>query len=180
MAELLPFVWIGVGAFIGIVSFFLGFVRPVTYNAFFKLMLAVGLGMMAYGYIKDKLSQKTLQQGMEERRQHRLTPGEREIEIDIDDYKKNPNLRQEVLHRGYPKRYSDSSAQNAYQEAQQRIPPQQGGQQQAAHHYPQQQPQPQHHPSHAQRQQPAQRFCTSCGTPLLKQHKYCHICGNRV
>jgi hypothetical protein len=169
MAEIHGFVWSAVGVFIAVVSLFLGFLRPVEYNAFFKLMLFVGIGMLVYGLIKMKIKQKTPQQIIEERRQHMLQKGQREVEIDIDNYRKNPQLRQQVLQQGA---HSGATAHHGTPGTHTQHPTQ--------HHTT---PQRTHHPAHAQQQThqtQAARFCHQCGTPLLKHHKFCPICGARV
>ena len=68
---------------------------------------------------------------------------QREVEIDIDDYRKNPQLRQRTAQQTHHK-----------------------GSHQGAHH--------------KESGHQIAGYCTQCGTPLLKKHKYCPICGNRV
>jgi hypothetical protein len=201
MDDIPGFVWVIIGIFISVVSLFMGFLRPVTYNAFFKLMLVVGIGMLIYGYIfKIRLGQKSKEDMIEDRRQQLMQQrGEYEADIDIDDFKNNPALRQEAMKKGYPSSQPSQQFRQMEQQYQQKIQDkkQQGNQQQRN---PMQQQQPQQPMQRMQQrpQQPqqtsfqnyqasqmpqragGQRFCPSCGTPLLKEHKFCPICGARV
>ncbi len=103
MAEIPGFAWIGIGGFVGLTSLFLGFIKPVDTSAFFKLMLFVGIGMVIYGLIKLKTRKKP-EQMMHERRQQRIQErGPYQVNIDIDDYRKNPQLRQQAMEGESPK-----------------------------------------------------------------------------
>jgi hypothetical protein len=193
MAEIPDFVWMGVGIFIGLFSLFLGFLRPVEYSIFFKIMTFVGAGMFAFGYVKMKLSQKTTQQKLEEHRQQMVQRGDTEVDIDIDDYRNNPQLRQQAMQKPY-----SGSTQNpgshyntpgTYQQptrpTQSARPLQQTVRQQPQQMRPTDQRTVQSHPAQrtqTYQSQPVQKgsFCHQCGTPLLKHHKYCPICGAKV
>ena len=158
MAAILGIVWIGIGILISSMSFFMGFLRKVEYYMFFRLMMFVGLGMIIYGYIKMKFFEKSREQLIEEHRQKMAGRGETEAEIDIDDYRKNPQMRQQAL----AQKSQQSNIQNA-----QRMHHNQGQTHQQAHNT--------HHAS-----QGKSSFCSQCGTPLLKHHKFCPICGAKV
>jgi hypothetical protein len=186
MAEIPGLAWCASGAFIGIASLFLGFIRPVEYNAFFKLMFIVGIGMVVFGFFKIKIKQKSPQQEMEERRQQTNQRGVREIDIDIDDYRRNPQLRQQAMqgassynrqnpatHYGTPRNFPQQPQQFQQQQyPQQRQPVSQSPTQQSNPGYVRV---PQH-----QKTSSNGSFCSNCGSPLLKHHKYCPICGGRV
>jgi hypothetical protein len=183
MDDIPGFVWVIVGIFISLVSLYMGFLNPVTYSAFFKLMFVIGIGMIVYGYIFKIKARKTKEEMMEERKQQLMQQrGDNDVDIDIDDYKSNPYLREEARKRGYPSTGPSQEFRQAEIQFQQNIKsPQQRGQQQMQ----QQQPQRQQYPSYPQTQQRMQtpsdsRFCPNCGTPLLRHHKFCPICGNRV
>ncbi len=178
MAEIPGFVWAAVGVFISVVSLFLGFLKPVEFSAFFKIMMVVGVGMFVYGYIfKIRFRQKSLQNDMEARRQQNFQQrGETEVEIDIDDYRNNPQLRQNALKSGYP---SGSSANHTQQYSHYGTP-RNVPQQQKTHAQQQSHSTQAHEQHHPKPEFKAHGFCPSCGTPLLKEHKYCPICGARV
>jgi FtsZ-interacting cell division protein ZipA len=181
MDDIPGFVWVIVGIFISVVSLFMGFIKPVTGSSFFKLTLIVGIGMLAYGYIFKIRARKTKEEMFEDRKQQLMQQrGENEVDIDIDDYKSNPYLREEARKRGYPSTQPNQQFRQAEMEFQQKIKsPQQNSQQQQQR---QQSPsyQPQQSQQRMQQTQSNSRFCPSCGTPLLKQHKFCPICGARV
>jgi hypothetical protein len=193
MAEIPGFVWIGVGGLIGAFSFFLGFLKPAQNNLFFRIMMFVGLGMMLYGFIKMRFMGKTKEQMIDDLKLKRR--GESEVDIDIEDYRRNPQLRQQVLQRGgqqsnsansyngTPRNSSGQSGQYpSGQSPNLQQQPLQGSQQlsqssQSMHN---------HHQSHSSQphqvhpHNPNSRFCHQCGSPLLKEHKYCPVCGARV
>ena len=58
MAEIPGLVWIIVGLFIGLFSLFTGYIDPVEYNAFFQLMMFIGIGMILFGFIKLQIKKK--------------------------------------------------------------------------------------------------------------------------
>ena len=158
MAEIPGIVWAAVGGFIGFVSLVMGFLRPAPNSGFFQLMMFVGIGMLIYGFVKIKLNQRTPHQRLEEHRQKTLQRGQREVEINIDDYKNNPQLRQQTLQQHEHSRTANPTH----------------------HGTPRTHQQPGHqNTGHSQTQATGQKFCTQCGTPLLKKHKSCPICGNR-
>ncbi|NTV23458.1 MAG: hypothetical protein HGA85_03725 [Nanoarchaeota archaeon] len=186
MADIPDFVWMVVGGLISLVSVFMGFIRPVEYSSFFKLMLAVGIGMVIYGYIKGKINQKPLQTRLEERRMQRQRGrGESEVDIDIDEYRRNPQLRQQAMQSQQGRAgYSQPQGYNGTPRA---FPQQQPAQRPGYQQYP-----PMQAPSGAgaistgaagapMPKSPIQSaYCSQCGTPLLKHHRYCPICGARV
>lgn len=188
MDDIPGIVWVIVGGFVSLVSLFMGFLRPVTYSAFFKLMFVVGIGMLVYGYIfKIKMNEKSTREILEDRRQKNFNlRTEMEADIDMDDYRNDPRKREEVLRRGYPstarnmnQRYGYGGGQAQQQPGAYNNPTYQPQRQQM----PQQQQQPPYSGMRKQIQKqgiPQGKFCTGCGTPLLKEHKYCPICGARV
>ncbi|MEM2138783.1 MAG: hypothetical protein QXM96_01370 [Candidatus Woesearchaeota archaeon] len=159
MAEIPWFVWIAVGVFVGITSFFMGFLKPVTYNAFFQLMFFVSLGMIIYGYVKMKLKEKWFNEELERRKNLR---GEREIEIDIDDFRNRQNRTNQVNNsRNFS--YNNQLSRNTGNFQQNQINPTHYGT-------------PRTHSSVNNQN----KRCPNCGTPLLKEHKVCPICNSRV
>jgi predicted lipid-binding transport protein (Tim44 family) len=58
MAEIPGVIWIVVGLFIGLFSLFTGYINPVEYNAFFQLMMFIGIGMILFGFIKIQIKKK--------------------------------------------------------------------------------------------------------------------------
>lgn len=194
MDDIPGFVWVIVGGFVTLVSLFLGFIRPVTYNSFFKLMFVVGVGMLVYGYIfKMRLGRKSKEDVLEERRQQLMKErGDYEADIDIDDYRNNPALRQAAMKNGYPSSQPNQNFYQAERRFQQNIQ-QKNNQNPVDRERPQyqaQQPQQNQFSNANQFARPnpqiqsqktfSQGFCPSCGTPLLKEHKFCPICGARV
>ena len=163
MAELPGFVWISVGIIVGVFSLFLGYLRPVENSIFFKFMMFVGFGMALFGFIKIKLRGKTKESLIDKMQQRHMQQGghnHSESEINMDDYKNNPYLRQKVL---------QGQGGHGHQ-AQQVRQPQQRATHQTAHHAQQ------IHPSQKQ----TARFCHQCGVPLMKSHKFCPMCGTSV
>lgn len=183
MDEIPGIMWAFVGGIVGLISLFLGFLRPVPYNGFFKLMFVVGIAMFVYGYIfKIKMHEQSTREILEDRRQKNTNMRQdMETDIDIDDFRNNAMKRQEALRRGYPSTAPRQDKAELYKNP--------GGNYQNNSALPQNRPQPNYQQpggsqqfSQPAQQRPAQqgRFCGSCGTPLLKEHKYCPICGGRV
>lgn len=203
MAEIPSSIWMALGAIIGIISLYIGFIRPIDRNAFFQLMAFIGLAMTIFGYLKRRFQNRNESKARSHQRLHR---GVRDVSIDIDDYRNNPQLKQQVMQGGHGRSTNQDSAQNvhtAQQSQNTHAHTSQGSHQaQAVHHQtnqqvhqPAQHSQKVHHPVHAQGHQPQHasqkvnphsaqtkpgaKFCGECGSPLLKKHKYCPICGIR-
>ncbi len=183
MSEIPAPAWMALGGFIGLTSLFFGFLRPVDHNFFFQLMTFVGFGMAGFGFFKSRLSSKSVQQELEDRRMKMPAErGQMEVEIDIDDFRRNPQLRSQAMQPqkyqghddratiyGHPRDYSGQARptfNSATVQQEQRMQPNQATVPVSPHH----------NKSHAQ----VQRFCGNCGTPLLKEHKFCPICWARV
>ncbi len=184
MAEIPGIVWCIVGIFISIFSFF---VNTKAANPFFIIMIFVGICMFIYGFIKIKSRQKSPQQEMEERRMQTYQRGEREVDIDIDDYRRNPQLRQHALpgasqyvkstqatHYGTPRTFPQQTNAYSHQPTHQ-----------TSHRHSTHTPHSNHVTHSSQNiynhsSQPGQRICPNCRTPLLKHHKICPICNVRV
>ncbi len=164
MAEIPGLMWSVVGILIGVFSLFLGFLRKVEYYTFFRLMMFVGLGMFGYGVVKLYIRRKTAQKEFQAKKHELIQRRERTVDIDIDNYRKTPQLRQQTVHQNKHVHH-----QTHYQ------------QQQRTQHQAQPSHSTQHHqyPQHRQLKQKS-AFCTQCGTPLLPKHKFCPICGARV
>jgi len=175
-------VWVIVGLLIAGFSFFVGFLRKMDNSAFFKLMLFVGLGMIVFGVFKFIMKRKKNMQEFEQRKHHIMQKRERSAEIDIDDYRNNPHLRQQAMQQ-----------QDSYTKA-----TQPSHQHQQAQHTPHTSQQHDHHQTHQQgghtghhttqhqkvnthnKKEKKARFCPHCGTPLLPKHKFCPICNAQV
>ncbi len=186
MSEIPGPVWIAVGILIGGFSIYLGFINTSETSTFFQLMTVVGLGMIIFGVIKLKFPKKSKQDVLDEMSKRRTQRGNTEVDIDMQDYKSNPQLRQTAMQhkQNFQQRYS--TPHNVHQHTQHRS----------------QQHQPQHQAQHsaahqAQRQtipnsvnlsksHPLKKskkvagYCGNCGSPLLKKHKFCPICGARI
>jgi Sec-independent protein translocase protein TatA len=200
MSEIPGPAWMAVGAFIGAVSLFLGFIRPVVNSSFFKMMMIVGIGMVIFGFIKMKFKAKTKEDVLDEARRRSMQRGQSEYDIDIDDYRNDPRLRQQAMYqqaqqKGYaqqhPQAQGGANAHASHPNAQAHL-----GVQHQKHPYVvhQQRAQNVHHPMHhsqkestvhvlrqAHSHNPLQGgFCGQCGTPLLKSHKFCPMCGART
>lgn len=162
MAEISGLMWSVVGILIGVFSLFLGFLRKdVEYNTFFKLMMFVGLGMLGYGVVKLYIRRKTAEKEFRSKKHELIQRSERSVDIDIDDYRKNPQLRQQAMQHG------THTQRQTHQ------------QQQRTHHKTQHSHHTQQH-THKTHSKQKSAFCTQCGTPLLKHHKFCPICGASV
>ncbi|MEM3374062.1 MAG: hypothetical protein QXE31_02455 [Candidatus Woesearchaeota archaeon] len=117
MSEIPWYAWIGVGLLVGIVSLFMGFLKPVSYDAFFKLMFFISIIMIIYGYIKMKIKEKLF---MEELEKRRLSRGEREIEINMEDFRNKPKLNP-TSYNYNSTNYSQSKYDSSYAQSQ-KIP----------------------------------------------------------
>ena len=166
MSEIPGPVWIGVGVFVGGFSLFLGFINKVSSAPFFQLMTFVGLGMVLFGFIKLKFPKKSKDDLIAEMSQRRAQRGTSEYDIDIDDYRNNPQLRKEAMQnkQNFQQRYSNPNQQ---------------------HHATQPVVQ---HPTLKTRANPTAHkhssktaaYCSQCGSPLMKGHKFCPICGSKT
>ncbi len=167
MAEIPGFVWISVGIFVGAFSLFLGFIRPIETASFFQLMTVIGLGMIIFGAIKLRFPKKSKRDLIDEMAQRRAKRGMNDVEIDIDEFRNNPQKRQQAMQNkeNFKQRYSGNTSNNTQ-----------------IHHHTPQEPQPPKKKPKALFAKKAQvvGYCSQCGTPLLSKHKYCPICGNRV
>jgi c-di-AMP phosphodiesterase-like protein len=65
-------------------------------------VLAVLIGIVVYGVIRFNINLKTEDQLLQEVRHRNPQYKNEEIRIDIDDFKHNKNLRDDVLKKGYP------------------------------------------------------------------------------
>jgi rubrerythrin len=152
MSEIPGIVWMGVGTVIGGMSFFLGFLKQSSSSFFFKFMTFVGVGMIIYGFIKMKLQERNFENKLEQRKTQMIQRGEMEVDIDMQENARRQQSRQPMQQQQY-----SQQARN------QQIHPANINRQQA----------PRHNTG-------SQNFCHQCGTPLLKHHKYCPICGARI
>lgn len=164
MSEIPGPVWIGVGVFVGGFSLFLGFIKKIDTAPFFQLMTVIALGMIIYGFIKLKFPKRSEQDLLDEMGRRRATRGVRDYEIDMEDYKNNPQLRHQAMQhkQNFQQRYTTNQEQTGYQN-------------------PHQHPLP--HDSHKEVHHKGSKtsaFCSQCGSPLMKNHKFCPICGNRL
>ena len=178
MAEIPSPVWMIVGLFVGLFSLFLGYLKPVENSIFFKLMTFVGFAMMLFGFIKLKLKNRTKGRMIDEMRQKHMQKGHSETEVNIDDYKNNPYLRQQVM-QGQGHHHTQHHQTQAVRQPQHHTVHQTAQQPQ---HHPVQQTA--HHTTTLQVHRPQKnqnaRFCHQCGVPLMKSHKFCPMCGNQV
>lgn len=191
MAEIPSWMWIFSGLLITGFSVFMGYIRPVQYAAFFRLMLWVGLIMIVFGLIKFKLSQRTREDMFDEMRQRQHQRGQNEVE-----------LGQRPVNTGYPQGYN----QQGYNQGANRQPmhnaqhrahqPVHNANHSTAHHQNAHQAQHPHNSAHnishsnqhygyptqanTHNQKSQSKFCHQCGTPLLGHHKFCPMCGSRV
>ena len=165
MAEIPSLVWMIIGFFISVISLFLGVLRPVEYSAFFILMLVVGVGMIGFGYIKMSRGRVKADRKFEKKRQMRIQ--ESVVDIDIDDYRNNPELRQRVLNQG---------GQAPQQQGNYTNPTTQQGKV-TRHVQPQQQRNP---PLPEKRNSKGRKVCPNCGAPLLDRHDMCPVCNSRI
>ncbi len=166
MAEIPGLMWSVAGILIGVFSLFLGFLRKdVEYSTFFRLMMFVGVAMFGFGAVKLYIRSKNAEKEFQSKKQELIRKRERSVDIDIDDYRRNPQLRQQAMQQK-----SHASHQPQHKTHQQ---------QQHKTHHTSQQGHTQQHSQHKPAKQKS-AFCGQCGTPLLKQHKFCPICGDRT
>ena len=168
MAEIPGLMWSVVGILISVFSLFLGFLRKdVEYSTFFRLMMFVGIAMFSYGAVKLYIRRKTAEKNLQAKKHELIQKRERSADIDIDDYRRNPKLRQQAMQQSGQSHQTQQPQHRTHQQQQHKI-----------HHTPQQS----HTQQHSQHKPAKQKssFCGQCGTPLLKQHKFCPICGART
>ncbi|MCM2325949.1 MAG: zinc ribbon domain-containing protein [Candidatus Woesearchaeota archaeon] len=183
MAEIPSWMWMISGVIITGFSVFMGFNDSISYNMFFKIMIFVGLIMLGFGWLKMKLRQRTPEQTIDDMRAIHSKRDSGEVEINIDDYRNNPQLRQQAMQQ-----------QAKYPPTQQQLSTQ--GRSHNPNHPQHMNHNVQHNASHSHMNNPSAnhvtqphnlthsrmqaRFCHQCGSPLLPQHKFCPICGSRV
>ena len=162
MAEIPGLMWSVVGILIGLFSLFLGFLRKdVEYSTFFRLMMFIGLGMFGFGAVKLYIRRKTAEKEFQSKKHELIQRRERSADIDIDEYRRNPQLRQQAMQQNKPVHHRTHQPQHRTHHKTQHS------------HHTQQQT----HKTHSKQKS---AFCGQCGTPLLKQHKFCPICGTRT
>ncbi|MBT7440375.1 zinc ribbon domain-containing protein [archaeon] len=195
MAEIPGPVWVGVGLFVGGFSLYLGFIKPIPSAPFFQLMSVVGLGMIVYGFIKIKFPTRSKQDLLDEMGHRRAKRGVRDVEIDIDDFRNNPQKRREAMNnQNFQNRNQMPNSGAVNQTHQQHL-----GQHHQTHHNAQHRPQkpilphgdnqktqvPTHNQMNQKKTSFFKRaksggFCSECGSPLLAKHKFCPVCGGRT
>ena len=176
MSEIPGPVWMGVGAVIEGFSLFLGFIRPVEYNMFFKLMTVIGGIMILFGFIRSKLNNKNKTSARDESRLRQNPQGYQ-----------NTHTPQGYGHHNSQNNSQPNTVNRAHHQTTQHQPTNHQATHQTRHrqHAAHQQA-TSHNVHHQQRQQTSQqhhaksKFCHQCGTPLLNHQKFCAICGVKV
>ena len=101
MNKLLAYSYGVIGIFIVLLAALLIFV--VKKNIFGIIaVLAVLIGIVVYGVVRFNINLKTKDQLLQEVRHRNPQYKNEEIRIDIDDFKHNKKLKEEVLKKGYP------------------------------------------------------------------------------
>ena len=183
-------VWVIIGLFVGIVSAFLGYIKPTEYNAFFKLMVYVGLGMILFGVFKIKTAEVRFRQRVEERKSQRHMRGDMEVDIDMYENRRrhqaanNAGLQSghgsynhhgttQTNHQGHHRHQTHSQNHHHAQQSQSSTHSN-VGQGHAMHNRGSHSA---HHASRPSHITSGERKCRHCGVPLLKNHRRCPICG---
>lgn len=178
MSEIPGPVWMGVGGVIGGFSLFLGFIRPVEYNMFFKLMAVIGAIMILFGFIRLKLKDRNKTNMIEEVRLRQNPHGYQNKNMNQGYQTHNQNYAQpHQMHRPHTQgQQQHNTHQHRHHTTHQQTVSHSPHQQQHRQHHAQQ------HGHHQIRQQTNQksRFCHQCGTPLLKHQQFCAICGSKI
>ena len=158
LSEIPGIVWSTVGVFVAVISFFTAFIRKSS-QAFFILMLVVGVGMFIYGIYKIKNMRKKT----EEELSKKVTESKfRTDDFDVPEQKPQPQSSGP---------FGQSVSPNRNVQPPQRNYPQHTQQQRT---YPQHQYAHQGNPHHNYTHRTTthvKRFCPRCGAPLKLRNK---------